>query len=35
MDLKEAIHYAKPNTPVGGEYSLPKDWRTKWSGDLK
>jgi molybdate transport system substrate-binding protein len=35
MDLKEAIHYAKPNTPVGGEYSLPKDWRTKGSGDLK
>ena len=35
MDLKEAIHYAKPNTPVGGEYFLPKDWRIKGSGDLK
>jgi molybdate transport system substrate-binding protein len=35
MDLKEAIHYVKPNTPVGGEYSLPKEWRAKGSGNLR
>jgi len=35
MDLNEAIRYTKPNTPVGGEYVLPNDWRTKSSMDLK
>jgi molybdate transport system substrate-binding protein len=35
MDLNEAIRYTKPNTPVGGEYGLPNDWRTKSSMDLK
>jgi molybdate transport system substrate-binding protein len=28
MDLKEARHFTKPDTPVGGEYILPKEWRT-------
>jgi len=28
MDLQEARHYTKPDTPVGGEYILPKEWRT-------
>lgn len=28
MDLKEARHFTKPDTPVGGEYVLPADWRT-------
>jgi molybdate transport system substrate-binding protein len=28
MDLKEARHFTKPDTPVGGEYVLPNDWRT-------
>jgi len=28
MDLKEARHFAKPVTPVGGEYILPDEWRT-------
>jgi len=28
MDLKEARHFTRPNTPVGGEYVLPNEWRT-------
>jgi molybdate transport system substrate-binding protein len=28
MDLQEAQRFAKPNTPVGGEYVLPNGWRT-------
>jgi len=28
MNLQEARHFAKPDTPVGGEYILPKEWRT-------
>lgn len=28
MDLKEARHFTKPDTPVGGEYILPNEWRT-------
>ena len=28
MDLKEARHFTKPVTPVGGEYILPDEWRT-------
>ena len=28
MDLKEAQYFAKPDTPVGGEYVLPNGWRT-------
>jgi molybdate transport system substrate-binding protein len=27
MSLEEARKYALPGTPVGGEYSLPKEWR--------
>jgi len=26
MDLEEARRYTQPNTPVGGEYALPRDW---------
>ncbi len=28
MDLPEARKFTKPNTPVGGEYVLPDEWRT-------
>jgi molybdate transport system substrate-binding protein len=28
MDLPEARQFTKPNTPVGGEYVLPNEWRT-------
>jgi len=28
MDLQEARPFTKPDTPVGGEYSLPEEWRT-------
>jgi molybdate transport system substrate-binding protein len=28
MDLKEARHFTRPDTPVGGEYALPNEWRT-------
>ena len=27
MDLKEARHFTRPDTPVGGEYVLPNEWR--------
>ena len=29
MDLQEARQFTKPDTPVGGEYILPKEWRTR------
>jgi molybdate transport system substrate-binding protein len=29
MDRQEALAFANPNTPVGGEYSLPAPWRLK------
>jgi molybdate transport system substrate-binding protein len=29
MDLREARQYTQPNTPVGGEYPLPRDWNKK------
>lgn len=29
MDLQEARQFTKPETPVGGEYRLPKEWRTR------
>lgn len=28
MDIQEARRFTKPDTPVGGEYLLPEDWRT-------
>jgi len=28
MDLQEARPFTRPDTPVGGEYILPKEWRT-------
>ncbi len=28
MDLDEAHRFVNPNTPVGGEYALPVEWRT-------
>ena len=28
MDLKEARHFTRPDTHVGGEYVLPNEWRT-------
>jgi molybdate transport system substrate-binding protein len=29
MDFQEARRFTKPDTPVGGVYSLPKEWRTR------
>jgi molybdate transport system substrate-binding protein len=29
MDLQEALRFTRPDTPVGGEYILPKEWRTR------
>ena len=29
MDLQEARRFTKPDTSVGGEYILPKEWRTR------
>lgn len=29
MDIQEARQFTKPDTPVGGEYILPKEWRTR------
>lgn len=29
MDLQEARRFTKPDTLVGGEYVLPKEWRTR------
>lgn len=29
MDLQEARQFTRPDTPVGGEYLLPQEWR-KW-----
>ncbi len=28
MELQEARHFTRPDTPVGGEYPLPDEWRT-------
>jgi len=28
MDIQEARQFTRPNTPVGGEYMLPNEWRT-------
>jgi molybdate transport system substrate-binding protein len=28
MDLQEARHFTRPDTPIGGEYILPQEWRT-------
>jgi molybdate transport system substrate-binding protein len=27
MDPKEALRFTRPDTPIGGEYILPKEWR--------
>ncbi len=29
MDISEARRFTRPDTPVDGEYILPKEWRTK------
>jgi molybdate transport system substrate-binding protein len=29
MDTQEARRFAQPDTPIGGEYLLPEEWRTK------
>ena len=29
MEPKEALPFARPDTPIGGEYHLPKEWRTR------
>jgi len=28
MDLQEARRFTRPDTMIGGEYSLPDEWRT-------
>jgi len=35
MDPQEARLFAKPDTPIGGEYLLPERWRTKGSKGTK
>ncbi len=29
MEPKEALRFTRPDTPIGGEYHLPKEWRTR------
>ncbi|MBS3907874.1 MAG: substrate-binding domain-containing protein [Syntrophaceae bacterium] len=29
MEIEEARRFTKPDTPVGGEYVLPKEWKTR------
>jgi molybdate transport system substrate-binding protein len=29
MDIQEALRFTRPDTPIGGEYILPKEWRTR------
>jgi molybdate transport system substrate-binding protein len=29
MDQQEALRFTKPDTPIGGEYILPTEWRTR------
>ena len=29
MDTQEAYRFVRPNTPIGGEYILPKEWKSK------
>jgi molybdate transport system substrate-binding protein len=31
MNLKEARSFTRPDTPVGGEYPIPEEWRTRSS----
>jgi molybdate transport system substrate-binding protein len=35
MDPQEALRFAKPNTPIGGEYILPQEWRAKGLKEMK
>jgi molybdate transport system substrate-binding protein len=35
MDLQEARGFTRPNTPVGGEYLLPEEWKMKGLGETK
>ncbi len=35
MDLQEARRFTRPNTPVGGEYLLPEEWKIKGLGETK
>jgi molybdate transport system substrate-binding protein len=28
MDIQEAQQFTRPDTPIGGEYALPNEWRT-------
>ena len=29
IDAQEAYRFVRPNTPIGGEYILPKEWKSK------
>jgi len=35
MDAQEARRFAKPETPIGGEYLLPEEWGTKGVEKIK
>jgi molybdate transport system substrate-binding protein len=35
MDPQEALRFTKPDTPIGGEYFLPPEWRTKELKEMK
>jgi molybdate transport system substrate-binding protein len=35
MEAEDALRFANPGTPIGGEYSLPSHWRTKGSKDIR
>jgi molybdate transport system substrate-binding protein len=35
MDPQEALRFTRPDTPIGGEYSLPPEWRTKELKEMK
>jgi molybdate transport system substrate-binding protein len=35
MGPQEALRFTKPDTPIGGEYLLPEEWRTKELKEMK
>jgi molybdate transport system substrate-binding protein len=35
MDPQEARRFARPDTPIGGEYPLPEPWRIKGLKETK
>jgi len=35
MDPQEALSFAKPNIPIGGEYILPQEWKAQGLKEMK